>query len=509
MDAHKAAVAAIEDQIRHFSEVQKPFRIYHGSTNSTRDSRRRLDNAIDTSRLNRILEVDRTRKTAIVEPNVPMDVLLRSTLEHGLVPLVVMEFPGITAGGGFSGTSGESSSFRHGFFDGTVNWVEIVLAKGETVKASRTELPDLFWGAASSFGTLGVVTLLEVRLRESTNFVELTYYPSSNMPDAMERMELETKKPDIDYLDGIVYSKDQIITCSGRLTNRIPPKERSQHFTHRSDPWFYIHVQRRMKGVSEPVTEYMPLVDYLFRYDRGGFWVARYAFKYFVTPFNRVTRFILDRFMHTRVMYHALHASGQSKMYIIQDVAIPYKNASNFHEWLDKNLKIYPIWLCPLRQRRDGPDAQHGLYADLADAKTPEFMMNFGVWGPGPKDRKKFLEQNRLLEHKVDELGGRKWLYAQAYYTEEEFWTIYDREAYEALRQKYGASYLPNVYDKVKVDIAAEEEARKRSWLVRSSQCFWGIWPLSGLYGVYKAWRGGEYLLQKDSMSSIQKMKEQ
>ena len=192
MEAHKATIAAIEASVRSLSEVQQPFRIYHGSTNSTRDSQRRLDSAVDTSKLNHVLRIDKETKTVIVEPNVPMDALLQATLEHDLVPLVVMEFPGITAGGGFSGTSGESSSFRYGFFDGTVNWIEIVLANGTVTRASRTEKPDLFWGAASSFGTLGVVTLLEVRLREATKYVELTYYPASNMPDAMKIMEAET-----------------------------------------------------------------------------------------------------------------------------------------------------------------------------------------------------------------------------------------------------------------------------------------------------------------------------
>lgn len=49
-----------------------------------------------------------------------MDRLVEETLKYGLIPPVVMEFPGITVGGGYSGTSGESSSFKHGFFDRTL-----------------------------------------------------------------------------------------------------------------------------------------------------------------------------------------------------------------------------------------------------------------------------------------------------------------------------------------------------------------------------------------------------
>lgn len=64
---------------------------------------------VDTSLLNNVLRVDTETMTALVEPNVPMDSLVQATLPFGLVPPVIMEFPGITVGGGFAGTAGESS----------------------------------------------------------------------------------------------------------------------------------------------------------------------------------------------------------------------------------------------------------------------------------------------------------------------------------------------------------------------------------------------------------------
>lgn len=85
-----------------------------------------------------------------VEPNVPTDALVEFLQPFGLVPPVVMEFPGITVGGGFAGTSGESSSFKYGFFDRTVQSIEIVLGNGEVVTASERERPDLFAGGAGS-----------------------------------------------------------------------------------------------------------------------------------------------------------------------------------------------------------------------------------------------------------------------------------------------------------------------------------------------------------------------
>jgi hypothetical protein len=71
---------------------------------------------VDTSAMSHVLKIDTDRMTALVEPYVPMDSLVEATLQHGLIPPVVMEFPGITVGGGFAGTSGESSSFRYNPF---------------------------------------------------------------------------------------------------------------------------------------------------------------------------------------------------------------------------------------------------------------------------------------------------------------------------------------------------------------------------------------------------------
>src|SRR5688572_30973323 len=121
MERHATAVENIASAVRLFHKLRQPFRVSHGSSHSTRPRHGAEQNVVDISMLSSVLSVDVERMTCMVEPNVPMDRLVEATLPHGLVPPVVMEFPGITAGGGFAGTSGESSSFRHGFFNDTVN----------------------------------------------------------------------------------------------------------------------------------------------------------------------------------------------------------------------------------------------------------------------------------------------------------------------------------------------------------------------------------------------------
>ena len=446
--------------------------------------------------LNNIIQVDREARFVLVEPNVPMSALVEATLPHGLMPPVVMEFPGITVGGGFAGTAGESSSFRYGFFDRTVSWIEMVLANGEVMTASKDHNSDLFFGAASSFGTLGIMTLLKINLIKAKKFVQLTYQPVSSITEAVIEVQKAVDEPSVDYVDGVLFSKTSGVICLGKLTDDA--NYLTQGFTKAADPWFYLHAERMIeRSGHRPTTDTVPLQDYLFRYDRGGFWVGKYAYQYFIVPFNDFTRWALDFFMHTRVMYHALHKSGLMNENIIQDVAIPYPHVSNFSEYLDSTFGHYPLWICPLSTK----GAPESLLTETV-ANTPEGLLNFGVWGPGPTDRRAFVEMNRDLEHKVSALNGRKWLYALTYHTEDEFWNIYDRGKYDTLRAKYHATHLPTIYDKVKVDVEAEERAIYSSRVAPLLVVFWSIWPLRGLYGVYKAAIGGDYLLPRDNVMS-------
>ncbi|KAL3957113.1 hypothetical protein ACCO45_007691 [Purpureocillium lilacinum] len=428
MDAHNAAVARIAAQVQSFHARQAPFRIYHGSTNSTRHSARRADNTIDTSRLTHVLSIsvdDSSRGgTALVEPNVPMDALVRATLPHGLVPPSSWSSP----------ASPRGRLLRH------VRREQLLPLRGVRRDGALRRAGDAR-GARRARG--------QARPQAGPVLGRGVGVWHPRRRDAARG----------GAAPGVQVRPLGVLAGEGRGGDGA-------------------------RGSSSHRRRHHPLEDYLFRYDRGGFWVARYAFNYFITPFNRVTRFLLDRYMHARVMYRALHKSGLGDYYMVQDVGVPYDRVPEFQAWLDGSLDIYPLWLCPLRVRRPGgPSAAHGLHAEFADPDRAPDLMNFGVWGPVRGDRRAVVAQNRALEQKVQELGGKKWLYAHAYYTEEEFWAHYDRASYDALRERYGAGYLPSVYDKVRVDVDAEEAARNRTWKTRAKARAKGVWPLRGWEG--------------------------
>ncbi|KAM3081246.1 hypothetical protein ACMFMG_005201 [Clarireedia jacksonii] len=488
-DAHKKAIEQIAADVRRFYERGEKFRINHGSTNSTRNNAKGK-NIINIGGLSHVLEVNTATQTALVEPNVPMDRLVEETLKFGLVPPVVMEFPGITVGGGYAGTSGESSSFRHGFFNCTIKRVEMILADGQVVTCSETERPDLFHGAAGAVGSMGVTTLVELKLQTARRYVETTYHPVSGMPDAIKKIQEFTTDPSIDYVDGIMFSKDRGAIITGHLTDSSEAPV--QRFSHAWDPWFYMHVDSHTQvQTTTPPQFAIPLAEYLFRYDRGGFWVGASAFKYFSTPFNKFTRWFLDDFLHTRMMYTALHAAGMPPNYIVQDLALPYSTATQFVDYTDSYFGIYPLWLCPLKQ--SPLPTMHPHHASYeADGQTLQPLLNIGLWGYGKEHD--LVKANVSLERKLKELGGMKWLYAQTYYSEAEFWEMYDREWYDGLREKYGATSLPSVYEKVKAAPKVKQD-EKLSLMRRALK----VWPISGFYGIWKAIQSKSYLAARAS----------
>ncbi len=426
-------------QARDFYRSKVPFRIFHGSTNSTRILSFKKEEMLDVSDLNEILSVDTRTATAIVEPNVPMDRLVEATLKYGLLPPVITEFPGITVGGGIQGGAGESSSFKWGFFSQTVNWIEYVLGDGTVVKASPSEHADLFYGAAGSSGTLGVITAVEVQLIPAKKYVQLTYLPVDSFVTALQTLQRCAGEA-YDFVDGIMFGKDHGVIIVGTLSDTKEGKV--QRFSRARDPWYYLHAAH-IDSKAQSVTESVPLTDYLFRYNRGAFWMGRYAFARFGIPFNALTRFVLNPVFNTRKLYQALQDSGASQEHIVQDLTLPLDTAEEFLEYSDATTGIYPLWLCPVKPELRSPLLCNGLDTPLA--------INVGLWGPQIADYAKFKKLNKDIEAKLMELGGKKWMYAHTYYTEKEFWQIYDKRWYDALRKKYNATNLPTMYEKVVV----------------------------------------------------------
>ena len=461
LEQHKEAVARVQKQVKHFYDVKKHFRVYHGSTSSTRPMSLKRDAIVDTSDMYRLFPVDLETMTVKTEPKVAMDELVAHTLKHGVVPKVVMEFKGITVGGGFSGFSGESSMYRYGLFNNTIAHIEIVLGDGTLETASRTHNSDLWEHAAGSLGTFGIVTLLTIELIPAQPYVQVDFQLVKDVDMALGIFEKATQDESIHFIDGVYFRKERIVVMFGRFLERIPKGERAlrKMEVHWYADTIEALVDKKKPTPDNPASVYMTITDYIFRYDHGAFWGGKLAFKHFHVPQNALTRRLADPFLDSRTCYHALHKSGLADEYVVQDFGIIAHNVTEFVSFVNDLLPKSQIFLAPCQTPRE-----IGLASRMNPSVAPvmdQRLFAVGVYDRGPRDPAAFRELNRKLELRSAELLGAKLLYARTYYTEEEFWTIYHRPTYDEVRAKYRAESLPNVYDKLRADMDGGASKRR------------------------------------------------
>ncbi|MBA3602081.1 MAG: FAD-binding oxidoreductase [Parachlamydiaceae bacterium] len=448
---------------------------------------------LNCSSLNRVIEVDLERRVAIAEPRVSMEALIQATLPYGLTPAVIPELKGITVGGAIVGMAAESASHRWGTFNDTCSALEFLTANGNLMRVTPTENPDLFYGFAGSYGSLGALVLAEIKLIPANECVHLRYTIFPNPSQCVAALLLRSRAENApDFLDGIILNKKLAVMIEGNLASKSSVSTNIPHFSTRplNSQFYYQHVQQIAEGNSKGFfEEVMSHRDYYFRYDLGAFWIGAYIFhlpllrglivegilnwsspKYDGFTESEVRRFhnIPDQNGIYRALFRPitncknlckmLHKSEKwvKSRFMIQDYCIPGNKAYSFLEQILDDPGIYPMWLLPIKGTKSPQIfAPHLLPdSDKEEKKASEkeensHFINFGLYGipnySGP------VEQiTRKLEQTIRLLGGKKVLYSHSYYSREEFWEIYSHASYKALREKTGAEgFWHDIVDKV------------------------------------------------------------
>lgn len=370
---------------------------------------------IDVSGLRHVLRIDRDNMLADVEGMTTYDALVSGTLRHGLLPAVTPELKTITAGGAVSGLGIESSSFRFGLVHETAVEMEILLGTGDVVRCSRDENRDLFDCIPNSYGTLGYILRLGVRLIPAQPYVRLTHIPCLNADEYFRLIETTIEDPAIDFVDGTVFSESEMYVTAGRM---------HEHDGRTSD---YTWTDVYYRSIRDKEADNLTVEDYVWRWDTDWFWCSKQF--HVQNPVVRLvaTPLLLNSAFYQRVMRlsHVLSRGGSDTESVIQDVAIPVANAAGFLGFLLEHVPIMPIWICPFIVTRDLPlyRAEPGLY------------INFGFWGMLPA-RLESHYWNLLVEDAVREFGGRKALYSTSYYSRNEFRALFDARRYDEMKRR-------------------------------------------------------------------------
>jgi delta24-sterol reductase len=347
-ETHNAQIKVIAKQIATYfaSDRAKRLRFDHGSTLQLKHRDTEEYYSVDISQLNDIIEINPIEPYAIVEPNVPLDRLISQTLEVGLIPAVVPELPGITCGGAVIGGAGESPSYKVGLFDDNCSEYEIVLGHGKVTTASATHHADLFYAMPWSYGTLGLLSLIKMSLIPARPYVHVTYRLFHEYADAIDFVEQVSREGSYDFIDGIVYSKATTVVMLGNFSDKslLP----IQTLSRPDDPWFYEHAREVTKHTAH-FEERIPITDYLFRYNRNGFWMGKVFFAFLHIPYTKLTRKLFSPYLNARAMFDAVQKLNLSRSFFIHDYVTDFDAAADLISYADSVVGIYPIWLCPIR----------------------------------------------------------------------------------------------------------------------------------------------------------------
>jgi len=458
--AHEAAVARLRASYDAIPSGA-PVRLAKKTSNLFRPRSRSSTPALDVSGLDGVIEVDPVAKTAEVQGMCTYEHLVDATLPHGLIPYVVPQLKTITLGGAVTGLGIESTSFRNGLPHESVEEMDVFTGAGEVVTTRPGD--DLFDTFPNSYGSLGYSTRLRIRLEQVPDRVELRHVRfddagllAKTVAEIVDSREYDGLQ--VDGLDGVAFQpREYYLTLARWLSTEADeqpqvggepkPLERTSDYTGQ---------QIYFRSIQQRETDLLTMYDYLWRWDTDWFWCSG-AFG----VHNPLVRRLWPRRWRRSDVYHHLIGLNRrtgfmdwvdrrkgrpQREMVVQDVEVPVERLEEFLDWFDAEVGMRPVWLCPLVSPGTTTGAQWPTYP-LHPGTT---YVNVGFWGTvhvGPEAAD--APRNRAIEAKVQQLGGHKSLYSEAFYDRETFDRLYDGANLAALKQRYDPDdRLLSLYDK-------------------------------------------------------------
>ena len=373
---------------------------------------RRSDDKVDLTDLDEILEIDPDARTCVAEPGATFAAVARATLRYGLVPMVVPEFKTITLGGAVAGCSLESMSYKYGGFHDGCTAYEIVTAKGEVLQCTPdNEHALVFQMVHGSFGTLGVLTKLTFRLVPAKPFVRMRYERSRSVEEYRASIARNAADGAVDFLDGFVFSPTEYVLNVGTFVDRAP-------YTTSYDWYRVFYESARTRS-----QDYLTTEGYFFRYDNG---VTN------VHPKTALGRLFFGKVLHSANLFRLAErfhiALPKQPNDVTLDMFLPESRLDAYLSWHARALAHYPLWVVPYKRVRDYEWIASAFFAGMTD----EMFIDLAIYGmPQPAGRNCYRE----IEEQLESVNGIKTLISYNYYERDEFWRIFNKPNYDAVKR--------------------------------------------------------------------------
>ena len=418
-----------------------PVGLAKDTSNLFRERAGRARRTLDVRGFCAVLGVDREAGVVDAEGMVPYEALADACLAQGLMPAVVPQLKTITLGGAVAGVGIEASSHRYGLVHETVSELEVLLGDGRIVSCTPdNEHADLFFGLPNSYGTLGYALRVKARAVPVKPYVRLEHLGFEQPAALFAELERRCVEGEADFIEGTAFAPERLFLTLGRFVEQAP---------YASD---YSYERIYYRSIAERREDFLDTRDFLWRWDTDWFWCSKNLLAQHPLVRRLYGRKRLGSRTYTRIMRWNSRVGltrGVERLFglhsesVIQDVDVPIGRAAEFFDFYVRAIGIWPQWICPI-----GPQARAERFS-LYPMRRERYV-NFGFWDViRTRERHPAGHFNRLVERKLEELGGIKSLYSESFYPRQEFDRLYGGEAYRRLKAKYDAGgAFPGLYEK-------------------------------------------------------------
>ena len=113
----------------------------------------------------------------------------------------------------------------------------MVMPDGSVLWCDKDNHQKLFLSMPFSYGTLGFLTAVDIKIVKYMPYVKHTYIPVSSVQEAVEVFEQETNNSNADTVEGILFSRDKGVIMRGTFVDAIKVKQIQNNFQNN----FYLY----------------------------------------------------------------------------------------------------------------------------------------------------------------------------------------------------------------------------------------------------------------------------
>ena len=414
---------------------------------------------INTNNLNKVLEVD--EHFIDCESAVTIGKVNRTTIQKKRIIPSLPEGDNFTVGGCLAGLGLGSSSYNHGFFSDNVIDFDIVLGNGEILReVSKTNNSELYYGIPGTYGTLGIITRVKIKLIPCEKYVKVNYLHYNSFDSFYSEFKEKITKRNDDFIEAFANKKTDYTIVIANFVDKIDKNNisiikdkdilKQRHLT------IYAQIANKEEGT------YLRTIDYLERYSYAAFWghylYTPYKIRDYVYAglmYSLMPQKILDsspghgRYNISKYFHAANHIVGdyyRDEYVLATDIGVPFSRLKEAMELADEMTDTYPRWICPINIEHHPDKIFCTKKPDLCE---DDIVFDLGIYGIKNTDisSKKI---NQAFEKFSFENGMFKGFFSTCYFTSEDFWNQFNKDKYDSLRRKYHAEKnFMNIFDKI------------------------------------------------------------